>query len=218
MDEMEQYLRPTAIIDSDNTKIKTKARQLAGDNNDSVDKAKALFYFVRDEIKYNMFVFNDLPEYYQASRTLESGQGFCVFKAVLLAALARSVDIPSRLCFAAIRNYLLSDKARDVLGGTLVPTHGYTELYIEGKWVKATPAFDIKTCQKNRLIPVEFDGRSNARFHSHNLDGKLHIEYIHEHGCYADLPFEKIVQLRTEFIGAGWADRWRSAIEASKHS
>ena len=141
-----------------------------------------------------------------------------MFKAVLLAALARSVDIPSRLCFATIRNYLVSDKARDVLGGNLVPTHGYAELYIEEKWVKATPVFDIEMCQKNRLIPVEFDGRNDAKFHVHNLDGKLHIEYIHEYGCYDDLPFKKIVQLRTEFIGADWADRWRSAIQAPKHS
>jgi len=76
MDDMEQYLRPTAIIDSDNTKIKEKAYQLVGENKDTIDIAKALFYFVRDEIKYNMFVFNDLPEYYRASRTLESGEGF----------------------------------------------------------------------------------------------------------------------------------------------
>lgn len=213
MDDMEQYLRPTAIIDSDNTKIKEKAYQLVGENKDTIDIAKALFYFVRDEIKYNMFVFNDMPEYYRASRTLESGEGFCVFKAVLLAALSRSVDIPSRLCFAAIRNHLVSGKARDILGGTLVPTHGYTELYIEGKWVKATPAFDIKMCQKNRMIPVEFDGRNDARFHSRNLDGKLHIEYIHDHGCYEDLPFERIVQLRNQFIGADWAERWKRAIE-----
>jgi transglutaminase-like putative cysteine protease len=218
MDESERYLRPTAIIDSDSTSIKEKARQLVGDSNETAGKAKDLFYFVRDEIKYNMWVFNDQPEYYRASRTLELGQGFCMFKAILLVALARSVAIPSRIRLVAVRNHLVADKVRNLLGGNLFPTHGYDELYIDGNWVKANPAFDSKMCQKNRLIPVEFDGRNDALFHRHNLDGKLHIEYIHDYGYYDDLPFEKIVQLRNQFIGADWPDRWRRVIEARKGS
>lgn len=79
------------------------------------------------------------------------------------------------------------------MGTNLFSYHGYTELYIKGTWVKATPAFDLKMCQENRIIPVEFDGQNDAIFHSHNLDGKLHIEYVKDHGYREDVPVDEIL-------------------------
>lgn len=216
MNQMEKWLKATPTFDCDNESIKEKAQNLTKGQEGVVDKAKSLFYFVRDEIKYNLYVLSDLPEYYRASRTLETGEGFCVQKAVLLAALARAVDIPARLHLAAIRNHLVPDKVRKLMGTNLFPTHGYDELYIEGKWVKATPAFDVKMCQENRIIPVEFDGKRDAIFHSQDLDGKMHIEYVQDHGYYDDLPFDKITTLRIQTLGADIFERLRQAIEARK--
>ncbi|MCK4331944.1 MAG: transglutaminase domain-containing protein, partial [Dehalococcoidia bacterium] len=144
MDPMKRYLRPTPTFDCDNDSIKGKAQNLTKGQEKVADKAKSLFYFVRDEIKYNIYVLSDLPEYYRASRILEVGEGFCIQKAVLLATLARAVSIPTRLHLAAIRNHLTPDKLKELMGTNLFPSHGYAELYIEGKWVKATPAFDLK--------------------------------------------------------------------------
>jgi len=216
MDPMEKYLRPTPTFDCDNESIKGKAQDLGTGQEKVADKAKSLFYFVRDEIKYNIYVLSDLPEYYQASRILEVGEGFCIQKAVLLATLARAVGIPARLHLAAIRNHLMPDKLRELMGTNLFPSHGYAELYVEGKWVKATPAFDLKMCQQNGIIPVEFDGKNDAMFHSHNLDGKLHIEYIQDRGHFDDLPFDTITNLRIQALGAGIFQRLRQAIEARK--
>lgn len=216
MEQMEIYLRPTPTIDCDNESIKEKARELTKGQWEAVAKAKSLFYFVRDEIKYNLYVLSDHPEYYKASRTLERGEGFCVFKAVLLAALARATGIPARLHFAAIRNHTAPEKVKQMLGTNVFPTHGYDELYIEGKWVKATPAFDLKLCQENRLIPVEFDSKNDATLPTHTLDGRLHIEYVRDHGHYDDLPFDMIMKLRAETLGPDWAERLRRAIEARK--
>ena len=213
MDEMRKYLRSTDTIDCDNESIKAKAQSLTRGQEGNIAKAKNLFYFVRDEIKYNLYVHTDRPEHYRASTTLERGNGFCVQKAVLLAALARSVGIPARLHIVAIRNQLIPPKVKQLMGGDLFPAHGYDELYINDKWVKATAAFDIQMCQQNRLIPVEFDGESDAVFHSHNLDGKPHIEYVKDHGHYDDLPFEMITNLRIEALGADIFDRLRNMIE-----
>jgi len=213
MEQMERYLRPTPTIDCDNESIKEKARELTKGQGEVVDKAKSLFYFVRDEIRYNLYVLSDRPEYYKASRTLERGEGFCVFKAVLLVALARATGIPARLHMAAIRNHAVPDKVKEMLGTNVFPTHGYDELYIEGKWVKATPAFDLKLCQENRLIPVEFDGKNDAALPAHTLDGRLYIEYVRDHGHYDDLPFDTIVKLRAETLGPNWAERLRRGIE-----
>lgn len=211
-----KYLRPTSTIDCDSESIKRKAELLTKSQQEVTGKAKNLFYFVRDEIKYNLYVPSDLREYYRASRTLGAGEGFCVQKAVLLLALVRAVDIPARLHLAAIRNHLIPDKLKELLGTNQFPAHGYTELYIEGKWVKATPTFDLKTCQKNRIIPVEFDGKHDALLHSHNQDRELHIEYVEDHGYYDDLPFEKIISLRKQVYDADIFERLRQASESKK--
>lgn len=187
-----QYLESTAIIDCDNKAVQEKAQEVTRGKEGAIEKAKSLFRYARDEIKYNPYLPRYLPEHFRASNTLARKEGFCVQKAVLLVALSRAVGIPARLRFAVIRNYLLPEKVAQMLKTNMLPDHGYTELCINGKWVKATPALDIETCQKNRIIPVKFDGKNDAKFHSHTQDGKLHIEYILDRGTYADVPIEEI--------------------------
>ncbi len=190
---IEEYLKPTPAIECEAKSIKEKAQELTKGEENIVEKAKRLFYFVRDEIKYNPYSPFYLLEHYRASNILLRGEGFCVQKAALLAALARATGIPARLRFADIRNYIVPDKLVQSMGTNLFTYHGYDELYIGGRWVKATPSFDIKMCQENRIIPVEFDGKNDAVLHSHNQDGKLHIEYINDHGHYQDVPLEEIL-------------------------
>ncbi len=204
---LEEYLKPTTAIDCDHPSIKEKTQALAGNQESAADKAKSLFYFVRDEIKYDPYAPRYLLEHYLASKILESGRGYCVQKAVLLVALARAAGIPSRLRFANIRNHLQFGKLVAVMGTNLFVYHGYDELYIEGKWVKATPTFDLDMCQKERIIPVEFDGSRDALFHSHNKDGELHIEYISQHGHYPDLPLDEITEARIQAYGPELAER-----------
>ena len=191
MEQMERYLRATPRIDCGSKAIKQKARDLTKGQEEAVDKAKSLFYFVRDEIRYHPVPVH-LLEDYKASKTLKARRGFCVEKASLLAALARAAGIPARLHLADIRNRLVPDRLKELMGTDVFIWHGYSELYVESKWVKATPAFDLKMCQENRIIPVEFDGRNDAIFHSHNSDGKLHIEYVQDHGCYEDVPLDEM--------------------------
>ena len=217
MQEMDIYLRPTATIDSDNSKIKEKAQELVKEQQGIPNKAKALFYFVRDEIKYNLYVPSDKAEYYRASCILETGEGFCIQKAILLAALARAVKIPARLHLAAIRNHLVPARLKELMGGNVFPTHGYDGLYIEGSWIKVAPTFDLKMCEKNQFLPVEFDGKNDSILPSHNTHGKPHIEYVEDRGYYDDLPLEKIIAWRIEALGADFFERMKRAIELRKH-
>jgi transglutaminase-like putative cysteine protease len=200
---MEKYLKPTAVIDCDNISIQEKAKDLTKGQENTIENAKSLFYFVRDEIRYNIYVPKSLAKHFQASNTLSQREGYCVQKAVLLVALARAAGIPAGLGFARIRNNLLPEKAVKWLGTNILPFHGYAELYLNGKWVKATPAFDLKMCERNRIIPVEFDGKNDAMFHSHNRDGKLHIEYLRDLGHYFDeLPLDKLWDTLTQTFGS----------------
>jgi transglutaminase-like putative cysteine protease len=204
---MEDYLKPTATIDCNNQLIKDKARGLTEGVDDITGKAKAVFYWVRDAIKYDPLVPLDILESYRASKTLQRGQGFCVEKAAVLAAIARAVGIPARLHFADIRNYLVSPRLLMVMGTNLFSYHGYTELYVQRRWVKAAPAFDLRMCRDHRIIPVEFDGQHDALLHSHDCDGKLHIEYVEDHGHRIDVPVEEILAAWMQHYGIGAQER-----------
>lgn len=191
--QMGKYLQPTFVIDCDNPTVQKKSKALTRGQEDIAKNAQRLFYFVRDEIKYNHDVLRSRPEHFQASNTLSRKEGYCVQKAVLLVALARSAGIPAGLGFARLRNNLLPKKTVKWLGTNILPFHGYAEFYLNGKWVKATPAFDLKLCENERIVPVEFDGESDAIFHLYNRDGKLHIEYLEDLGRnYVDLPLDKL--------------------------
>ena len=213
MNQMAIYLGPTSVIDCDNALIKEKAQKLTEEELEIPYKAKNLFYFVRDEIKYNIYVPSDKPEYYRASRILEAGEGFCVQKAILLIALARAIGIPARLHMATIRNHLAPAGVRKLFNGNIFPTHGYVGLYIEGRWIKVAPTFNLKICQHNRFIPVEFDGRQPALLPPRSQDGLPHIEYVEDRGYYDDLPLEKITSWRVEALGSDFFERVRQATE-----
>lgn len=216
MEDMERYLRPTPAIDCDHPSIIEKAQALTAGKAGTVDKAKSLFYFVRDAIKYNMYMNLDALEHYYASATLDRKEGFCIQKSVLLVALARAAGIPSQLHFADIRNHLTSAKAVEIMGTNLFTYHGYTELYLKDKWTKAAPIFDLETCQENRWIPVEFDGRHDAILHSQSLEGKLHIEYVVDYGCYDDLPIDEILPALETVYGLVVVNNWNNLVAEEK--
>lgn len=198
-DNLDLCLKPTFVIDSDSEVIKEKATLLTEKHKSQREKAKELFYSVRDEIKYNFFPSVRSIEDCRASKTLQRGEGFCIQKAVVLTALARAVGIPARLGFADIRNHLLPKKHIETIGTNVLLYHGYSELWLNNKWVKATPAFDIEMCNKFDIKPVEFDGVTDAVFHERNKRGELHIEYIKYHGTFVDLPFKQIIQAWKDF-------------------
>jgi hypothetical protein len=81
--------------------------------------------------------------------------------------------------------------------------HGYTEMLLESKWVKATPAFNIELCQRFRLLPLEFDGRNDSLYHPFDAEGNRHMEYVNHRGTYTDLPLENIIRTFQQEYGFG---------------
>ncbi len=106
MDAMEKYLKCTEVVDCDSQVIKKKAIALTKGLKTDKEKAIALFYFVRDNIKYNPYDSADRYEYSIASATLKRGYGLCFQKAAVLVAMCRALGIPARFGFADIRNHL----------------------------------------------------------------------------------------------------------------
>jgi transglutaminase-like putative cysteine protease len=218
MKEIDVCLKPTSTIDSDSRLIVKKADEIAGSCNTAIDKAIRLFYWVRDEISYTPVVPMEIFDDFSASAVLQRGTGFCVEKATLLAALARAQGIPARIHLADIRNHLISERLMEALKTDLFSCHGYCELYLGGRWVKATPAFDIRMCEKNRIVPVEFDGIQDAVFHSHNLDGQPHIEYVADHGAFTNVPVDFILMTWLEVYGDETMERVTQYMEEQRVS
>jgi transglutaminase-like putative cysteine protease len=191
---IQKFLEPTSYIDSDTPLVRGKSLGLVQTVTAQRDKAIRIFYAVRDGIRYTIYGKRSLPEHFRASYILSAGEGYCVQKAILLVALARAASIPARLRFAAIRNHLMPEELLEKRGTNFFAYHGYTDLYVEGSWVKATPTFDIVCCENAGLRPVDFDGEHDALLPSRTLDGRRHIEYIEDRGVFEDVPFDDIMQ------------------------
>ena len=195
LNELEEYLKPTYFIDSDSDIVIEIAHSLTKNLDSDIEKAKALFYWTRDEILYEPYEsFSTRKKHYKASQTLTKKQGWCVQKAIALAGLGRAIKIPTRLHFADIRNHMASKKMIDLLKTNIFYFHGYTELFINEKWIKATPAFNLSLCEKLGLRPVEFDGKMDGILHETTFDGRKHVDYLKDRGTYADLPFREIFE------------------------
>jgi len=207
------YLRPTPILDSDHPEVQSFAREHAGGLADPVGRAVALYYAVRDGIRYDPYSPFYLPEHYRASTILKKGRGYCVCKAGLLCALGRAAGIPSRVGFATVRSHIATRQLLDFLGSNLFVYHGFTEFLLEGKWVKATPAFNIELCQRHSVEPLEFDGRHDALFQAYNTENKKFMEYVTYHGTYADIPVEQLVKAWEETYGRERVQSWIEAFE-----
>lgn len=192
--EMQQYVQPTPAIDFENTAVVDFATKNSGDSTDPVKRAISLYYAVRDGIRYDPYSINLSVEGLRASTTLGTGRGWCVAKAILLAGCCRYFGIPARLGFADVRNHLTTARMRELMKTDIFFWHGYTSIYLDGAWVKATPAFNIELCERFRLKPLDFDGRSDSIYHPFDLEGKKHMEYLRYRGEYADVPIDLIIE------------------------
>jgi transglutaminase-like putative cysteine protease len=192
--ELYEYVQPSATIDSHHTTISAFAGEKAGDARDSRQKAIRLYYAVRDGIRYDPYSIELTVEGLKASHTLSAGRGWCVPKAILLAAGCRAVGIPARLGFADVRNHLSTARMREAMKTDVFYWHGYTAIYLDGNWVKATPAFNIELCERFRIRPLDFDGRCDAIYHPFDLNGNRHMEYLQYRGEFTDVPIDQIIE------------------------
>lgn len=193
--KIEDCLRPTQIIDSSNSIVtEFLGNNLVGET--PVEHAVSLYYAVRDKVRYNAYEINLSPEGLSASRVLELNHGWCVSKAVLLAALCRACNIPAALGYADVKNHLSTERLRETMGTDVFYWHGYTAIWLNDVWVKATPAFNIELCEKFHIKPLEFDGTEDSIYHPFDMNGRKHMDYLSYKGEFSDVPLERI---KTDF-------------------
>jgi transglutaminase-like putative cysteine protease len=188
-----EYLASTRYLDSDHDAVRSFAQQAAGAETSDLGRAVKLFYAVRDGIRYDPFSMRLEPGIYVASHVLSAKSAYCIPKAILLAAAARALGIPCAIGLSDVVNHLTTEKLKALMGGTTYfMHHGYAVLYLEGRWVKAAPAFNIELCTRFGVLPTEFDGRSDAIFQPYDAHDRRHMEYVKDHGAWSDFPFDKV--------------------------
>ncbi len=185
-------LSSTALIDSAHPAVAAFA-QAQGQGATVPERAAALYLAVRDGFRYDPYCIDLSPTGMRASTVLAQGHGWCVTKAALLAAACRALGIRARLGFADVRNHLSTERMRQALQTDLFIWHGYTEILIEGRWLKATPAFNLSLCERFGLLPLEFDGTRDSIYHPYDRAGNRHMEYVRQRGSFDDLPLDRIV-------------------------
>lgn len=185
-------LAPTALIDSDHPAVLAFAREHAR-GADVRERAVALYLAVRDGFRYDPYRIDLSPAGMRASGVLERGHGWCVPKAALLAAACRAAGIPARVGYADVRNHLSTERMRQSMQTDVFYWHGYTDVLIEGRWLKATPAFNIELTERFGLLPLAWDGRSDSIYHPFDKSGNRHMEYLHQRGSFDDMPLARIV-------------------------
>ena len=210
-----KYMSPTAMLDSGNPAVRRFAAEAMGGSTEPVEQAVKLYYAVRDGIWYDPYSPFHRPEDYRASRVLDLARGYCVQKAALLAALARTVCIPSRLGFGTVRNHLATRQLLDYLGSDLFVYHGWVELHLEGRWVKATPAFNRELCSRHGVTALEFDGRHDSVFQDYSEERRKFMEYVAFHGVYDDVPVAVLLQAWREAYGSERVRGWIEMFEAT---
>jgi transglutaminase-like putative cysteine protease len=210
----DKYLSPTAIIDSDHKEIIAYAKEKTRRCDDvPIEKAVRLYYAVRDDIWYDPYYPFYPAEHFRASNVLKKGRGYCVSKASLLCALGRASGIPSRVGFADVRNHLATRQLIEIIGTNLFAFHGFTEFYLEGKWVIATPAFNKELCERHKVTPLEFNGRDDSLLQPFNLEKKQFMEYVAYHGSFSDIPVDLIVAGMEKAYGKEKVKMWIDEFE-----
>jgi transglutaminase-like putative cysteine protease len=190
-----QDLAETAFIDARHPTVQAFAERAVGDAATIQERVSRVFTAVRDEIRYDPYKLSYQPEDYLASNVIRRGAAFCVPKAVVLTAAARSLGIPARLGFSDVKNHLQSPKLAERMGTDVFVFHGYSELYVQGAWRKATPAFNAELCARFGVPPLSFDGSADALLHPFSADGSAYMEYIHDRGVYHDLPLRLMLEV-----------------------
>jgi len=197
------YLAASPTIETGHPDIIAFASKHAAGASDPVEAAVRLFYAVRDGIRYNpTFSLYWWSALRRAKRFWPGGM--VRFEGDPACGLLRAQGIPARLGYADVRNHLSTEYLRKIMQTDIFYWHGYTSIYLNGRWVRATPAFNIQLCRKFNLLPLEFDGQSDSLFHSFDAAGNRHMEYIQYRGEFADIPIESILTTYREFHPELW--------------
>jgi transglutaminase-like putative cysteine protease len=191
-DSDDVYLAPAEFIDSDHPAIVSFAARTVSPDAPAIEKARR-FYLAAREIRYDPDLDYTDPEVFRASSVLRAGAGYCVGKAALCAALCRAGGLPARVGFADVTNHLSSEKLREKMGTNYFAWHGFTEVKLGDRWIKASPTFNSTLCDRFGVPALDFDGSCDALLQAYDGEGRTFMRYEVMHGAFHDVPVKFLI-------------------------
>jgi transglutaminase-like putative cysteine protease len=197
---MKQYTEETFHFDFSNEKIQNTVAFLnKGETETDKEFAIKAYLYVRDTWPYDPNRISLKNEDWKASEIITHKGGHCIDKVVLLIAILRAVSIPARLGLAKVKNHIAVDHIIEKFGSDVLVPHGYIEIYLNNKWVKATPAFNKELCKILNVHVLDFDGENNSVFQEFDQSGKqVFMEYLEDYGTFNEVPIPFMFQLMTD--------------------
>lgn len=189
-----EFLSSTYFFDYDHPAIQEQLKEFNLSSSSPKEKAKAIYLKVRDGWRYNASNIFFTKEAFKASVILQRKEGHCIDKAILLTTFLRAVGIPARIHLAKVKNHIAVETLTEKLGTNELTPHGMVDIFIDGKWVKSSPAFNASLCEKCNVAPLEFDGENDSIFQEFNREGKEFMEYLEDYGFFQDLPIDFIIK------------------------
>ena len=154
-----------------------------------IEQAIAIYEYVRDYFRYDPYHIDLREEAFHTENLLAKKRAWCVEKAAVTVAVLRYFDIPSRFGFGIVKNHIRVEKLIGYLQREEIVFHGFTDVFLEGKWVKCTPAFDPGSCKIAGVPVLEWDGKSDSLFQPFSDDREF-MEYLHFYGSFNKIPIE----------------------------
>ena len=122
----DDYLEPNQMINSDNEDIIKTAKEITRDSKTTLEAISNLMLWVHGHIKYDEDYTNTTLS---AVETLKTRRGVCDEFTNLYTALARSVNIPTRIVIGAVYT------------GSRWRNHAWAESLVGSKWIPVDPTF-----------------------------------------------------------------------------
>jgi transglutaminase-like putative cysteine protease len=183
---------PTEFLDYGHDAVAAFIEEAVHGSTSPTERAVRLYYRVRDDIDYEVYRQDLSRTGIRASATVTRGEGFCVHKSILYAAMVRAVGIPRRLVVGEVRNHLASPQLKELVGGEVF-VHWLTSIYLNGRWLKVTPIFNKLLCRLYGIAPLEFDGTTDAVHHP--FSGSTQMEFLVDHGEFDDVAYDTLFGL-----------------------
>jgi hypothetical protein len=188
------YLNASFFFDFEDPSIQALIAPFNKEEMSDKEMAIALYTKVRDDWKYDPYDISLTPENYRASVIANKQTGNCVEKSILLIAVLRGVGIPARLHLGKVKNHIAVERLTEKFGSNELTPHGMINLQIDGKWLKASPAFNASLCERLCVPPVDFDGENDSFLQQFDGEGNQFMEYIDDYGHFEDVPLEFMKQ------------------------
>jgi hypothetical protein len=186
------------LSDFNHPSIIEKSKELTEGKTTRLEKLEAIFYFMRDGIKFG---FSSTWDELKASEVLELGFGYCNTKASLFLALCKASNIPAQIHCALIN----IDIIRGIFPGFAFPflpkagAHSWIDVEIDGEWKPIDSYINDKAFYEGALKQLKKSGRPLGYSVSF-IDGKSSCEFnfgekgfvhmgavIEDHGTWDDL-------------------------------